>query len=94
MDRTPLFEHKPKESSNGEPPGAGFHSIYYNTCELHKAICRAMHCAYLCYNIIVQLGLGCMTSRVTARIARCTGLDYCRIRCADKILCTIRQDVI
>ena len=22
------FEHKPKESSNGEPPGAGLHSIY------------------------------------------------------------------
>ena len=42
------------------------------------------------HDIIVELGLGYMTSRVAARIAQCTGLDYCRIRCADKILHTIR----
>ena len=33
-----------------------------------------------------------MTSRVAACTARGTGLDYCRIRCADKILRTIRLD--
>ena len=48
------------------------------------------NCAYLCYDIIVELGLDYVTSRVAACTAWCTGLDYCRIRCADKILCTIR----
>ena len=57
---------------------------------LCKAICRAMYCAYLCYVIIVELGLGYMTSGVAACIAWCTGLDYYRIRCADKILHMIR----
>ena len=39
------------------------------------------------HDIIVELkGLGYMTSRVAACTARGTGLDYCRIRCADKIL--------
>ena len=28
MDRTRLFEHKPKESSNGEPLGVGLQTIY------------------------------------------------------------------
>ena len=44
----------------------------------------------VCYDIIVELGLGYMTSGVAAHIAQCTGLDYCRIRCADKILHMIR----
>ena len=44
-----LFERKPKESSNGEPPGAGLHSIYtrihvgcvrlsVGLCTVHDAI--------------------------------------------------------
>ena len=64
-------------------------TLYILECGLREAIHRAMYCAYLCYDI-VELGLGYMTSRVVACIAQCTGLDYCRIRCADKILCTIR----
>ena len=42
------------------------------------------------HDIIVELGLGYMTSRVAACAARGTGLDYYRIRCADKILRMIR----
>ena len=42
------------------------------------------------HDIIVELRLGYMTSRVAACTARGTGLDYCRIRCADKILRMIR----
>ena len=66
MNRTRGLEHRPKECLNGEPLGAGLHSIYYDTCRLHEAICRAMYCAYLCYDIIVELGLGYMTLGVTA----------------------------
>ena len=42
------------------------------------------------HDIIVELGARLLTSRVAARTARGTGLGYCRIRCTDKILCTIR----
>ena len=41
-------------------------------------------------DIIVELGLGYMTSRVAVCTAQGTGLDYCRIRCVDMILRTIR----
>ena len=46
------------------------------------------------HDIIVELGARLLTSRVTACTAQGTGLGYYRIRCADKILPTIRQDVI
>ena len=42
------------------------------------------------HDIIVELRARLLTSRVAACTARGTGLDYYRIRCADKILCTIR----
>ena len=42
------------------------------------------------HDIIVELGARLLTSRVAACTARGTGLDQYRIRCADKILCTIR----
>ena len=78
------LERKPKESLNGEPPGAGLHSIY---TRIHVGCVRLS--VGLC-----TVHTYAMTSRVAACIAQCTDLDYCRIRCIDKILCMIRQDVI
>ena len=49
---------------------------------------RAVH------DIIVELRARLLTLRVAACIARGTGLDYYRIRCADKTLPMTRQDVI
>ena len=66
--------------------------IYYGTRGLCEAIHRAMYCAYLYYDFIVELGLGCITSRVAMCIAQCTGLDYCGIRCTDKIRCNLITD--
>ena len=65
-------------------------TLYILECGLCEAIRRAMYCAYLCYDIIVELRLGYMTSGVAAHTAQGTGLDYCRIRCTDKILHMIR----
>ena len=45
------------------------------------------------HDIIVELGARLLTSRVVVCTARGTGLGNHRIRCADKILPTIRQDV-
>ena len=48
-DRTQLFEHKPKESSNGEPPGPELHSIYTRThvgcVRLSIGLCTVYTCA-------------------------------------------------
>ena len=46
------------------------------------------------HDIIVELRARLLTSRVAVCTARGTGLGYYRIRCADKILPTIRQDII
>ena len=87
MDRTQLFEHKPKESSNGEPLGAGLHSIY---TRIHAGCVRLSVGLCTVHDIIVELGARLLTSRVAACTTRGTGLGYCRIRCTDKILRTIR----
>ena len=42
------------------------------------------------HDIIVELRARLLTSRVAVCTARGTNLGYCRIRCTDKILCTIR----
>ena len=51
-DRTRLFEHKPKESSNGEPPGAGLHSIY---TRIHVGCARLSMGLCTVHDIIVEL---------------------------------------
>ena len=53
MDRTQLFECKPKESSNGEPPGAGLHSIYTT---IHVGCARLSIGLCTVHDIIVELG--------------------------------------
>ena len=52
-DRTQLFEPKPKESSNGEPPGAGLHSIYTT---IHVGCARLSIGLCTVHDIIVELG--------------------------------------
>ena len=86
-DRTRLFECKPKESLNGEPLGAGLQSIYTTIHEGHTRLSVRL-CTV--HDIIVELRARLLTSRVAACTARGTGLGYYRIRCADKILRTIR----
>ena len=46
------FECKPKESSNGEPPGAGLHSIYTRT---HVGCARLSIGLCTVHDIIVEL---------------------------------------
>ena len=87
MDRTRLFERKPKESLNGEPLGAGLQSIYTT---IHKGCARLSVRLCTVHDIIVELGARLLTSRVAACTARGTGLGYYRIRCTDKILRMIR----
>ena len=87
MDRTRLFEHKPKESSNGEPLGAGLQTIYTT---VHEGCARLSIGLCTVHDIIVELGARLLTSRVAACTAQGTGLGYCRIRRADKILRMIR----
>ena len=86
-NRTRLFECKPKESSNGEPLGARLQSIYTT---IHEGCARLSVGLCTAHDIIVELRARLLTSRVAACTARGTGLGYCRIRCADKILHTIR----
>ena len=81
------FECKPKESLNGEPLGAGLHTIYTT---IHKGCARLSIGLCTVHDIIVELGARLLTSRVTACTAQGTGLGYYRIRCVDKILPTIR----
>ena len=50
--RTQLFERKPKESSNGEPPGAGLHSIY---TRIHVGCARLSIGLCTVHDIIVEL---------------------------------------
>ena len=52
-DRTRLFEHKPKESSNGEPLGAGLHTIYTT---VHEGCARLSVGLCTVHDIIVELG--------------------------------------
>ena len=52
-DRTQLFECKPKESSNGEPPGAGLHTIYTT---IHEGCARLSIGLCTVHDIIVELG--------------------------------------
>ena len=51
--RTRLFEHKPKESSNGEPLGSGLHTIYTT---IHEACMRLSVGLCTVHDIIVELG--------------------------------------
>ena len=53
MDRTQLFECKPKESLNGEPPGAGLHFIYTT---IHVGCVRLFVGLCTVHDIIVELG--------------------------------------
>ena len=86
-DRTQLFEHKPKESSNGEPLGARLQTIYTT---VHEGCVRLSIGLCTVHDIIVELRARLLTSRVAACTAQGTGLGYCRIRCTDKILHMIR----
>ena len=52
-DRTRLFERKPKESSNGEPLGAGLHTIYTT---IHEGCARLSIGLRTVHDIIVGLG--------------------------------------
>ena len=47
------FKRKPKESSNGEPPGAGLHSIYTT---IHEGCTRLSIGLCTVHDIIVELG--------------------------------------
>ena len=51
-NRTRLFERKPKESSNGEPPGAGLHSTY---TRIHVGCARLSVGLCTVHDIIVEL---------------------------------------
>ena len=82
-----MFEHKPKESSNGEPLGAGLHTTYTT---IHEGCARLSIGLCTVRDIIVELGARLLTSRVAACTARGTSLGYYRIRCGDKILPMIR----
>ena len=53
MDRTQLFERKPKESSNGEPPGAGLQTIY---TRVHEGCARLSIVLCTVHDIIEELG--------------------------------------
>ena len=46
------LEHKPKESSNGEPPGAGLHSIY---TRIHVSCARLSVGLCTVHDIMVEL---------------------------------------
>ena len=46
------FEHKPKESSNGEPLGAGLHTIYTT---IHKGCARLSVGLCTVHDITVEL---------------------------------------
>ena len=48
-----LFEHKPKESSNGEPLGAGLQTIYTT---IHEGCARLSIGLCTVHDIIVELG--------------------------------------
>ena len=72
-DRTRLFECKPKESSNGEPLGAGLQTIYTT---VHKGCERLSVGLCTVHDIIVELRARLLTSRVAACTAQGTGLDY------------------
>ena len=85
-NRTRL-EHKPKESLNGEPLGAGLQTIYTT---IHEGCTRLSIGLCTVHDIIVELRARLLTSRVAACTAQGTGLGYYRIRCTDKILRTIR----
>ena len=61
---------------------------------IHKGCARLSIRLCTVHDIIVELRARLLTSRVAACTAQGTGLDYYRIRCADKILPTIRQDII
>ena len=62
-DRTRLFEHKPKESSNGEPLGAGLQTIYTT---IHEGYARLSVGLCTVHDIIVELRARLLTSRVVA----------------------------
>ena len=53
MSRTQLFEHKPKESSNGEPLGAGLHTIYTT---VHESCARLSIGLCTVHDMIVEPG--------------------------------------
>ena len=63
------------------------HSIYTT---IHEGCARLSIGLCTVHDIIVELGARLLTSRVAVCTAQGTGLGYYRIRCADKILPTIR----
>ena len=81
-DRT-WFEHKPKESLNGEPLGAGLQTIYTT---IHEGCARLSIGLCTVHDIIVELRAKLLTSRVAARHRS----RLLWIRCANKILRMIR----
>ena len=84
-----MFEHKPKESLNGEPLGAGLQTIYTT---IHEGCVRLSIGLCTVHDIIVELRARLLTSRVAMCTAQGTGLGYYRIRCTDKILPMIRKE--
>ena len=62
-NRTRLFERKPKESSNGEPLGAGLQTIYTT---IHEGCARLSIRLCTVHGIIVELRARLLTSRVAA----------------------------
>ena len=57
---------------------------------IHEGCARLFVGLCTVHDIIVELRARLLTSRVAACTAQGTGLGYYRIRCADKILPTIR----
>ena len=72
-DRIQLFECKPKESSNGEPLGAGLQSIHTT---IHEGCTRLSVRLCTVHDTTVELGARLLTSRVAACTAQGTGLGY------------------
>ena len=63
------------------------HTIYTT---IHEGCARLSVGLWTVHDIMVELGARLLTSRVAVCTAQGTGLGYYRIRCADKILRTIR----
>ena len=87
MDRTGLFERKPKESSNGEPQGAGLQTIY---TKVHKGCTRLSVGLCTVHDIIVELGARLYNIKGGSMHSTRHRSRLLWIRCADKILCMIR----
>ena len=81
------FERKPKESSNGEPLGAGLQTIY---TKVHKGCMRLSIGLCTVHDIIVELGARLYDIKGGSVHSTRHRSRLLWIRHADKILCTIR----